>query len=213
MGKLTITGSSQREVIYDAIDLTITFNGRAKKTSDAVNTVMQQCEQLLRLLSDVGVNTKDIHIGENSVDRNYNDSLINVNNGVTVNASREITLRLKFDMPFINGLMDMIHKQDFSVDFDCQYVLTTQAELHAELLKEAVADSQKKAAAIAEVTGQSIIGIDSMGYNSYFDDDFKRMDYMECAFRLASPEPRLSDQLQAPISTERETVSVVWLIE
>ena len=43
--------------------------------------------------------------------------------------------------------------EDFSVDFDCRYVLTNQAKLHSELLKKAVADSQKKAAAIAEVTG------------------------------------------------------------
>ena len=166
MGKLTITGSSQCEVIYDAIDLTITFNGRAKKTADAVNTVMQQCEQLLRLVTDAGVNMKNIHIRENSVDRNYNDGLIN-NNGVSVSASREIIIRLKFDMPFINSLMDMIHKQDFSVDFDCRYVLTNQAKLHSELLKKAVADSQKKAAAIAEVTGQHIIGIDSMSCYSF----------------------------------------------
>jgi uncharacterized protein YggE len=109
---------------------------------------------------------KNIHIRENSVDRNYNDGLIN-NNGVSVSASREIIIRLKFDMPFINSLMDMIHKQDFSVDFDCRYVLTNQAKLHSELLKKAVADSQKKAAAIAEVTGQHIIGIDSMSCYSF----------------------------------------------
>ena len=212
MGKLTISGAAQCEVIYDAADLTITFNSRAKKTADAVNTVMQQCEQLLRLVTDAGVNMKNIHIRENSVDRNYNDGLIN-NNGVSVSASREIIIRLKFDMPFINSLMDMIHKQDFSVDFDCRYVLTNQAKLHSELLKKAVADSQKKAAAIAEVTGQHIIGIDSMSYNSYYADDSDCFDYEECVCRRMSSEPCLSDQLEAPITTERETVNVVWLIE
>ena len=31
MGKITVTGTAQREVCYDAIELRITFQGRSKK--------------------------------------------------------------------------------------------------------------------------------------------------------------------------------------
>ena len=212
MGKLTINGAAQREEVYDAIELNITFTGRAKKTTDAVNIVMQQCEQLLRMVKDVGVEMNDIQITENSVDRRYNDGLIN-NSGVTVTATREIKIRFLFDMPFVNRIMDLIRQQDFSVDLDYSYVLTNRETLHAQLLKEAVADSQMKATAIAEVTGQRIIGIESMHYSSHLPVERRRMDYKEHTYLSECEVLRLSDELNAPITNESEYVSVVWIIE
>ena len=204
MGKLSITGTAEREVSYDAVELRITFNGRAKKTADAVAIIMRECEQLLKIITDAGVSMKDIHIGENSVDRRYSDS------GVTVSANREITLRLKFDMPFINGLMDTIRNQDFSVDMDCNYRYSNKQDLHTALLKEAVEDSKKKAELIAGIMGQKVIGIDSVNHDSFrydpFVDEMKACVAMGCDYAL-------SDQLESPLTRESESIDVVWLIE
>lgn len=204
MGKLSITGTAEREVRYDAVELRITFNGRAKKTGDAVSIIMKECEQLLKIITSAGVSVKDIHIGENSIDRRYGE------HGVTVSASREITLRLKFDMPFINGLMDTVRDQDFSVDMDCSYHYTNKQELHTELLKEAVANSKKKAELIAEVMGQKVIGIDSVEHDSYRDQPF--LCEMEPCVAMGC-DYGLSNQLESPLTTESESIDVVWLIE
>ena len=204
MGKLSITGTAEREVSYDTVELRITFNGRAKKTADAVAIIMEECEQLLKIIIDAGVSMKDIHIGENSVDRRYGD------NGVTVSANREITLRLKFDMPFINSLMDTIRDQDFSVDMDCSYRYSNNQNLHDVLLREAVEDSKKKAEFIAEIMGQKVIGIESVNHDSFYDEPFL---YEMKACVAMSCDYSLSDQLESPLTRESESIDVVWLIE
>lgn len=213
MGKLTISGSAEREVTCDVVDLSVRFHINSKKTSDAVGAVMEQCEQLLRLVADAGVKMEDIHIGENSVYRDYDEGFLSVKNGVTVDANRKIVIRLKYDMAFVNRLMEIIQQQNFSVDLHCDYVLTDREKLHTELLKEAVADSQKKAAAVAEVTGQRIIGIDSMGYSNTLANRESVAETRFAELKRFTRAPRLSDDIAAPVFTERESVNVVWLIE
>ena len=205
MGKLSITGKAEREVSYNAVELSVTFYLHAKTTAEALQIVMEQSEKFLELVTAAGVDMKDIHIGDNSVDQRYSDDELKVH------ASREMKIRLRFDMAFVNALMDMIKELDFAVDLDCDYHLTNRAELHMELMKEAIADSKKKAEIIAEIMGQKIIGIDSVEHDRHSD-----MEWMCCEqerdviYAGAAP---LSNQLEAPITNESETISVVWLIE
>lgn len=139
------------------------------------------------------------------MDQRYSDDELKVH------APREMKIRLRFDMAFVNGLMDMIREEDFAVDLDCDYHLTNRAELHTELMKEAIEDSKKKAEIIAEIMGQKIIGIDSVEHDRHSD-----MEWMCCeqergiVYTGATP---LSCQLEAPLTNESETISVVWLIE
>lgn len=205
MGKLSITGKAEREVSYNAIEMSVTFYIHAKTTAEALQIVMEQSEKFLELVTAAGIDMKDIHIGDNSVDQRYSDDELKVH------ASREMKIRLHFDMAFVNGLMDMIREQDFAVDLDCDYHLTNRAELHMELMKEALADSKKKAEVIAEIMGQKIIGIDSVEHDRHND-----MEWMCCEQErgiIREGAAPLSNQLEAPITTESETISVVWLIE
>lgn len=205
MGKLSITGKAEREVSYNAIEMSVTFYIHAKTTAEALQIVMEQSEKFLELVTAAGIDMKDIHIGDNSVDQCYSDDELKAH------ASREMKIRLHFDMAFVNGLMDMIREQDFAVDLDCDYHLTNRAELHMELMKEALADSKKKAEVIAEIMGQKIIGIDSVEHERHND-----MEWMCCEQErgiIREGAAPLSNQLEAPITTESETISVVWLIE
>lgn len=205
MGKLSITGKAEREVSYNAIEMSVTFYIHAKTTAEALQIVMEQSEKFLELVTAAGIDMKDIHIGDNSVDQRYSDDELKAH------ASREMKIRLHFDMAFVNGLMDMIREQDFAVDLDCDYHLTNRAELHMELMKEALADSKKKAEVIAEIMGQKIIGIDSVEHDRHND-----MEWMCCEQErgiIREGAAPLSNQLEAPITTESETISVVWLIE
>lgn len=205
MGKLTITGKAEREVSYNAIEMSVTFYIHAKTTAEALQIVMEQSEKFLELVTAAGIDMKDIHIGDNSVDQRYSDDELKVH------ASREMKIRLHFDMAFVNGLMGMIREQDFAVDLDCDYHLTNRAELHMELMKEALADSKKKAEVIAEIMGQKIIGIDSVEHDRHNDMEWICCEQERGIIREGAAS--LSNQLEAPITTESETISVVWLIE
>ncbi len=205
MGKLSITGKAEREVSYNAVEMRVTFYIYAKSTAEALRILMDQSEKFLALVTAAGVDMKDIHIGENSVEQRCSDDAL------TVHASREMKIRLRFDMAFVNGLMEMIREQDFAVALDCDYHLTDRAELHMELMKEALADSKKKAEVVAEIMGQKIIGIDSVAY-----DRHSNMEWMCCEQKrgiICPGAAPLSNQLEAPLTTESETISVVWLIE
>lgn len=206
MGKLSIVGKAEREVSYDAVELSIKFYVRGKTTAKALGTVMEESEKFLELITAEGIALKDIHIGDNSVEqRRYSD-------GDEVIVSREMKIRLKFDMPFVNGLMEMIRKQDFSVDLDCDYHLTNKQALHTELLKEALANSKKKAEFIAEIMGQKIVGIDSVEHSRENDMDWMCCEHERGLICPGSTMP-LSDKLEAPLTTETESIDVVWLIE
>lgn len=206
MGKLSIVGKAEREVSYNAVELSLTFYVRRKTTAEALGAFMEQSEKFLELITAAGVDIKEIHVGDNSVDqRRYDDK-------TEVCVSREMKIRLRFDMPFVNGLMEMIRKQNFDVDLDCDYHLTNRQELHTELLKEALADSKKKAEFIAEIMGQKIVGIDSVEHSRNSDADWMCCEQERGLIFPGSAMP-LSDQVEAPLTTETESIDVVWLIE
>jgi len=208
MGKLSIVGNAEREVKYNAIELCTTFYIHAKTTADALRMSMEQGERFLEKIVAAGVDLKDIHIGDNSVDQQYDDGEMDVC------ATREMKIRLPFDMPFVNGLWKMICELGFDVDLDCDYHLTNTQELHAELLKEALADSRKKADFIAETMGQKIVGIDHVSHHRYRDSNFLCREQERCPdLPSSSPTMRLSDKIDAPLTTESENIEVVWLME
>ncbi len=208
MGKLSIVGNAEREVCYNAVELSATFYVHAKTTAEALRLSMEQSEKFLKMITDAGVDLKDIHIGENSADQRYDDDELDVQ------ATREMKVRLPFDMAFVNSLWNMIAEQDFNVELDCEYHLTNVQELRAELLKEALADSRRKADFIAEAMGQKIVGIDHVNHHRYSDSDWlcreqERYTDLPSGGRAA----RLADQIEAPLTTESENIEVVWLME
>lgn len=207
MGKLSIVGKAEREFSYNAVEITVKFYVREKTTAEAVNKMMEQNEKLLEAITEAGVNMKDIHVGDNAIEQYYSQDKM------YVKATREMKIRLQFDMHFINSLMSMISEQDLSVDLDCKYQLTNREEIHMELMKEAVADSKKKAEVIAEVTGQKIVGIDSIDKERFYCVGFEYDEKDDIFYDSMAIFSGLSNKLQSPITTESESISVVWLIE
>ena len=47
MGKLSITGKAEREVSYNAVEISVTFYIHAKTTAEALQIVMEQSEKFL----------------------------------------------------------------------------------------------------------------------------------------------------------------------
>ena len=207
MGKITVRGSAERELSYNEVELSLTFHCHAETTSQALHGITEQCERFLERIKAAGVNMKDIRVGDHSIDQSYNHKK------TTVCADKEIKMRLDFDMAFINGIMNLIKEQDFAIEFDCDYHLTNKKEIHDELLKEALADSRKKAEFMADAIGQKVVGIDSIDYSGYCEDFTISCKYAAGGLALPNRTPLLSDQLEAPFTTENESVTVSWLIE
>ena len=207
MGKITVAGKAEREVQYDAIELEISFNVQGNTTGEALSKVMEQSERFLSFAASLGIDTKQIHIGDNSINQRYNDEKL------FVRAKREMTIRLGFDMKFVNWLMDEISEQGFDVDLDVDYKLKDSQLLHTELLKEAIEDSRKKASIIAEAVGQSIVGIDSVAQEGYSRNRWEIQEREMVCCSVPTLKSKLSDDLAAPMTAESESVEVVWIIE
>lgn len=205
MGKLTIKGYAEREVKCDAVELTIKFYIKAKNSSEAMGKVISQSEEFLNVITSWGVDIKNIHIEKDSIDQEYDENVL------SVIAYREFKIRLDFNMPFINGLMDLIRDKGFDVDFDCDFKVSDQKTLHDELVKEALLNSKEKAESIASTMGSKITGVDKLEYRQY--DDLYCL--YECEHFLCETHKtkKISDNLQSPLTKFSESIEVVWIME
>lgn len=202
MGKLSIKGRAEREVRCDGMEISTKFYIHGKASTETLRNIKKQSEKFLRLITVQGVSLQDIHIGEVSVEQEFDKG------ETTARATREIVMRLPFDMRTINYLTELIREQNFSVDFDCDYHITDKKQLHDELLKEAFADSKKKAEFIAETMGQKIVGIGKVEYDSYHGAGWR---YSKSC--VVESFDMLSNQIEAPLRKESETIDVVWVVE
>ncbi len=206
MGKLSIKGRAEREVKCDGAEISIEFYIQGKTTTEALRNIKKQSEKFLRLITAQGISLSDIHIEDVSVNQRFNKE------ETSICATRKMMIRLPFNMKTINYLTEMIREQNFSVGFDCNYHIIDKKQLRDELMKEALADSKEKAEFIAESMGQKIVGIDNVEYTRYDGDEWL---YCEGERGIISEchDMPLSNQLEAPLKKESETIDVVWLIE
>ncbi len=209
MGKLKITGKASHEYAYDVAEITVRFQVHEKNAAEAMAKVLAQCEEFLSIIHEEGIAPDNIRIGDNSVEQEYDDQELDVC------ATREIKLRVPFDMQFANYVMAMVQEKKYDVDIDTDYYLSNRVQIHNVLIKEAIKDSKDKASFIAEEMGQKIIGIDSVEIGDRYDS---YMDYVCCEERSRSHAPCYgalphSNKLQSPVTEESASVSVDWLIE
>ena len=207
MGKLTINGYAKHEYSYDSMKITIGFNAYETTTTLALEKVMNQCEEFLAVLADYGVKTEDITLGENSVEKN---NYIEDENDIC--ARRELIIRSAFDMKFVNIIMSLIKDKGYDTDIDFDYTIKNIDTIHEALLKEALADSKRKAMIIAETMGQKVVEIvDVTNRNSdaYISDWFS----CEVVHKISEGDYTRSNKLKSPVTTETENIIVTWLVE
>lgn len=209
MGKLKIEGKVTKEYEYDVMEITVRFQVHEKSSADAIGKVTGQCEECLSILTEQGISMDDIRIGEDSVEQDYDDHELDVC------ATREIVMRLPFDVSFSNYFMELIREKGYEVDLDIEPHLSSYSDIHNELLKLAIEDSKSKASFIAGAMDQKITGIDSVEIGDRYGSS--RMDWMCCeqerSFLAAPKGLQFSNKLKAPTTTESATVEVVWIIE
>lgn len=204
MGKLSVRGVAKRDAAYDGVEMRFAFHGSAGTTGEALRTVTEQSEAFLEKLTAMGVNMKEIHCGDLGTDYRMTGET------VRMQATREITVRMKLELAFVNRVLDLIREQEAQADVSCDYFLTDPKALHDELLKEAWEDARRQALFITQATGQQLVGVDSVqcaqkrGFSALL---------CEQNARFAKSGGSLLDELSAPLTTEEESIDVVWLIE
>ena len=208
MGKLKITGKASHEYTYDLVEITVRFQVHEHTAAKSMEKVLTQCEEFLSFIQEEGIKPDKIRIGDNSVEQVYDDKELDVC------ATREVKLRVPFDMVFANYIMSLVQNKKYDVDINTSYLLSNKTSIHNDLIKEAINDSKEKATFIADAMGQKLAGIDSVEigdrYGSY-------MNYMCCEVpqflrRTCNDLPR-SNMLQSPVTEESASVEVVWIIE
>lgn len=171
---------------------------------------MKQSEEFLRALLDIGIHMDNIHLGECKISQSH------FGDDYNVAVTREFKIHLRFNMKFINIVIDIINSNGYSVELECIYKHSDENKIRSELLTEALADSKHKAEIIAQTMGKKIIGIDNLNHNNFnYNPDYSSdFSYEEPeGLYLAESHQKLSDEIKAPISTEREEVEVVWIME
>ena len=138
MGVIEISGKAEKFVNYDIAVISIAFFEDAKTSSSASKAVMKECEKFLEKLDKEGINIKDITLDNDSVSKEkYSDKQ-------QVNASREVALRIPFNMEVINRIRQIADENEYSIEYDIDYELSNESQIREELLKEALLDSKKK---------------------------------------------------------------------
>lgn len=206
MGKLTIEGNAERKVEADHTIFTLTFKTKADSSAKAAKNVYKQCEEFLKIITQKGVKISQIRFVEDSIDESYFDDK------KTYIAEREIEIRIQYNMRFNNCIIEIIQDNEYNIELDTRFELSRYNEIHEELLKEAIQNSKAKATMIAEVMGQKIVGIDTVNWSGDCDSILKQEPIL--LEEMVTERPMcLSDKLEAPIKTEKEDISVVWIIE
>ena len=196
---------------YDLITLEIEFYKDGNTANAAMDTVLTQCESFLSYFNSHSVPIHQITMSHDEVERHYDED----NAEYYYTASRKIVIRMSFDMPFINMILDHIRQQDYDIAIESTYELSNEREIHDELIKQAVANSKHRAEAIAATVGKKIIGIKSVSMNTYSEDSVRYCD-MLAPDSLNFEKPKsldLSNQLAANSTTESESVDVEWITD
>ena len=211
MGKLTIEGKASREFQYDLMEISLKFWAKEGSTTAALKKITQQSVEFLAIMDSTGIKIEEFRIRKDSVENEkYSDKF-------SVKGERELSICIPFNMDFLNYIRDIIQKKAFDAEIDTTYKFSDIEKIHKELIRIALLDAKEKAECIAQTMGQKVMGVQSVvigesRLKSLISRSNKTateesMDYYDSLLNI------LSRRVQAPVTTESETVQVEWLIE
>jgi len=209
MGKITIIGHAEKKVNYDIAVLDLSFFSTDKNASKAMQEVKRQTEDFLKHLKDKNVDISQINFDKDSISSSYRNE-----NEMT--ATREILMRIPYNMDFINYISKLIRDNNYDVRYDMDFELSDENSIHKELLKEAMANAREKADAIAESMGQKVVALKSAsaGQSRFMDQFLGCLDFCDEEECFEGEEDNsLSGELQAPLSKESESIETTWILE
>lgn len=172
MGTIRTTGKAYREIEYDKMKISVTFNSRERRSKDAIKKVVDQCEQFLAELKKLGVDTSLIRADKNKVEKN------NYSSEKDSEAYRAIKWNMNYDPLMVEAVMKLSENGSYNVDIDIDPIYSRKHEVYKELMNEATLDAKATADILAKSLGKKVKGpskINASGDYDYYNDD-KYMD-------------------------------------
>ena len=205
MGKLTIEGKASKEYAYDLMNISVEFWATEGSAAAALKRVTDQSEEFLAILEKAGIPPESVRIGTDSTTKHSYDSRFQIE------AKRELTLRVAFDMDVANFIRDTVQKNALDAEVDVAYQFSDLEAIHKELIRLALEDSRQKAEYVAGAIGQKVTGIKTMTVGNAMIEDGVPVP-LGCFSEFDELTAMLSRRVQAPVSMESDSVEVVWLI-
>ncbi len=208
MGKMIISGSAERKIICDMINISLTFRAMESTTASAAVAAKQHCEEFLTKMQENGIDLSKIKFSQEEIDSSYSNREEQI-----FEAFRTIEFTMQYDMPFLNQLNDWISEVSYPVAMNARFYFSHPEKIQKELLREAVEDARQKAEMLAEMMHQKVIDLEEVSACNFHQPYTIGEAEASVSFGNARTKSFVSDQLKAPERTETESVQTTWIIE
>ena len=203
MGKIKIQGRASKLVECDVVEFMITIHATDSSLSKAISKVREDTEKLLKSLNEMGFEMKDIHLDDDSTNKEYGKDKS------SYYCDKEISFTAQCNAALNNEVLSLIKDKKITAHMSTRYNYSKEKELRKELLKESLLDSKAKAQLLAETSNQAIIGVDEIKDKDIAE--YEEMMFREVVCRKKSD--YLSDSLGASLINIEESIVVSWNIE
>ncbi len=211
MGEMTIKGYAERRVECDIVEYDLEFKADGATIPEAAQAVNNELEHFLEIMEKSGVTSDMFELEDNSTSEKYRSE----DEEKPYYSGRKVSIRMPLSTQSINSMMQNIAECKLNVALSEIYYCSNMAEIHKELLKEAVTDSRNKAELIASFTGQKIKGIKSVitDYAEYERELMRKRDKELGIHKLGVSHVSRADNISSPTTHQEESVEVIWLID
>ena len=213
MGTIRTTGSAAREAAYDRMTVTMKFNSKEQYSKDAANRVINECEDLLEKLKELGVDIASILGGPDRIDSNtridekYKEAI------------RQIRWETDYSLKQMDILTQIVRNGSYDVVMNIVPRFSGEDEMRKELKKQAAIEAKKTAEEYAEALGTKVKGPSKIDIDD--DDDYIKVDHRGYTdvdiSNMRAKELRYQDtmfsSLRVPTTILKETMTIEWELE
>lgn len=218
MGTIRTTGKAFREVEYDKMKITMTFNTRDRRSKDAIRKVTEECELFLGELKKIGVDISSVRGGRNNVSRTHSS----YDSDKGTDAVRTISWESDYDLKLIDAVMMLSKNGSYDIDINIDPRYSKKSDLCKELMKEAVLDAKVVADNLAEALGTKVkcpAKVNASGDYDYISDEeyiddsgagaVNGIDLLEYGAGFGG----FFSELKKPTTTHTESITIEWELE
>lgn len=166
----TITVQGTAQVTVDPDEVSVTAN--ASVTAVTVGSAQEQMNAIVaaatQKLLELGVLEDDMVTTNYSYYPRYNYDT-NTVTGYEANHTLEITCR---DVQMLDGVIGALTDSGFTNIYSMNYDVSTRSELYQQALELAIARAEQKALRMAQTSGMTIVGIESITENGGYNEGY-----------------------------------------
>ncbi|MBE5800468.1 MAG: DUF541 domain-containing protein [Clostridiales bacterium] len=166
----TITVQGTAQVLVDPDEVSVTAN--ASVTAATVGSAQEEMNRIVALATDkllaLGVLDEDVVTSNYSYYPRYNYDT-NTVTGYEASHTLEITCR---DVEMLDSVIGALTDSGFAQIYSVNYDVSTRSELYQQALELAIARAEQKALRMAQVSGMTITGIESIMENGGYNEGY-----------------------------------------